>query len=238
MNETIIIHTLLGVLFLVIGSFISAVTYRIPRDIGFVKGRSFCDSCKKELYWYDNIPLISFLLYIGKSRCCNKNIPVRYPLIELFSAVGGLSVWLLFNNPVLVVLFFLTLTIFIIDLEYQIIPDELSWIVLVISLFGMMGTSFVFLFSGFICSLLLLSLNIITGGRGMGLGDIKLAIGLGVWFTLIDGLIWLTASFIIGGIVASILLILKRANLKTKIAFGPFLILGFWLTLIFTKLYQ
>lgn len=236
--EDYFVLTLLGVLFLVIGSFVSAVTYRIPKGIGFVNGRSFCDLCKKELKWYDNIPLISFLLYRGKARCCNKKISIRYPLIELSSVIGGLSVWLLFNNLLFFFLFFLTLTIFIIDLEYQIIPDELSWLVLLLSLLAFSSSPLVSLFSGFISALLLLTLYLLTSGRGMGLGDIKLAIGLGAWFTIMNGLIWLASSFIIGGIVASILLILKRANLKTKIAFGPFLIVGFWLTLIFTKLYQ
>ncbi len=71
----------------------------------------------------------------------------------------------------------------------------------------------------------------------MGLGDVKLAIPLGLWLGLERGITWLILPFILGGIVASILLILKRAKLKTKIAFGPFLIIAFWIVLIYAKIY-
>lgn len=215
---------LIIILGFLIGSFISAVTYRIPRNLGFIKGRSFCDSCKKELTWYDNIPLFSYLFYLGKSRCCGKKISIRYPLIELASAIG-----IIFLSPINYLLFVLCLCIFIIDLEYQIIPDELSWLIL---LFGLINFSFVNIFAGFFFSLLLLTLYLITKGRGMGLGDVKLAIALGIWLGLERGIIWLMYSFIIGGIVAGILLLLKRAKLKTKIAFGPFLIFAFWVVLL------
>ncbi|MDP3918157.1 MAG: prepilin peptidase [Candidatus Woesebacteria bacterium] len=212
---------------LIIGSFISALTYRIPRELQFVKGRSFCDSCKKKLNWYDNIPLFSYLYYQGKSRCCNQKISIRYPLIEIFSAIG-----IVLLSPIHYLLFVICLAIFIIDLEHQIIPDELSWLIL---LLGLINFSFVNIFAGFFFSLLLLTLYLITKGRGMGLGDVKLSIGLGVWLGWLNGWKWLMLSFIIGGIVAVILLLLKRANLKTKIAFGPFLIFAFWIVLFFVK---
>ncbi|MEK7536245.1 MAG: prepilin peptidase [Patescibacteria group bacterium] len=217
---------------LIIGSFISAITYRIPKKIDFIKGRSFCDSCKKKLAWYDNIPLFSFLLYKGKSRCCEKKISIRYPLIELVSVIGAVVAWLFFGNLAFVILFFLTLCIFIIDLEHQIIPDELTWIILLLGLIANSQSPMTVLFSAFFLSLLLLFLHLITKGRGMGLGDVKLAVALGLWLGLEKGLIWLILSFIIGGIVASILLLLKKAKLKTKIAFGPFLIIAFWLILL------
>ena len=217
---------------LIIGSFISAITYRIPKKIDFIKGRSFCDFCKKKLAWYDNIPLFSLLLYRGKSRCCKKKISIRYPLIELVSVIGAVVAWLFFGNLAFVILFFLTLCIFIIDLEHQIIPDELTWIILLLGLIANSQSPMTVLFSAFFLSLLLLFLHLITKGRGMGLGDVKLAVALGLWLGLEKGLIWLILSFIIGGIVASILLLLKKAKLKTKIAFGPFLIIAFWLILL------
>lgn len=236
--EVYFILTLLGLLSLAVGSFVSAISYRIPRGLGFVKGRSFCDSCKKELKWYDNIPLISFLFYRGVSRCCGEQISVRYPIIELATLIGFITLFLLSANFTFYVLYVISLLVFIIDLEHQIIPDELTWAVLMLGLMVNVQSPLVALFTAFVLSLLLLSLFLITAGRGMGLGDVKLAIGLGVWLSFIDGLKWLTVSFILGGIVASVLLLLKRANLKTKIAFGPFLIAGFWITILVTKLYQ
>ncbi|MFZ3301743.1 MAG: prepilin peptidase [Microgenomates group bacterium] len=235
--EVYFILTLLGLLSLAVGSFISAISYRIPRGLGFIKGRSFCDSCKKELKWYDNIPLISFLFYGAAARCCGKRISIRYPLIELATLIGFVALFLLSVNSAYYILYVISLLVLVIDLEHQIIPDELTWIILVLGLMAGVQSPITALFIAFFLSLLLLSLFIITAGRGMGLGDVKLAVGLGVWLSFVDGLKWLMVSFILGGIVASVLLLLKRANLKTKIAFGPFLIVGFWIILLITKLY-
>lgn len=235
--ESYLMLTLLGLLSLVVGSFISAVTYRLPRGLGFIKGRSFCDNCKKELFWYDNIPLFSFLIYSGAARCCNKPISIRYPLIEIASFVGTILLWILFQNMVYAVLFFLTLTIFVIDFEYQIIPDNLIWLILILLMFAVPSPLFTALFSGFFYATFLETLHLVTKGRGMGMGDVKLAIPLGLILGLEKGIYWLIASFILGGIFATVLLVLKRANLKTKIAFGPFLIIGFWLVFVISKLY-
>ena len=222
--------TLLTLLGLVIGSFVSLITYRIPRGLGFISGRSFCDLCKEKLAWYDNIPLVSFLRHRGKSRCCSKKISIRYPLIELATAIGFVF---LYPNFVLILLFLLTFSILIIDVEHQIIPDELSWLVLFLGLLSPITyTLYPSLFAGFLSALVLLFIHLITKGRGMGLGDVKLAIALGLWLTVDQSLIWLMTAFIIGGIVSVFLLLLRQAKLKTKIAFGPFLIIAFWIILL------
>lgn len=227
-----------GVVGLVLGSYISALTYRLPRGMSNKIGRSFCDSCKKDLPWYVNIPIFSYLFLNGKSGCCGKKISIRYPLIELASMVGALYLFYTFSFLIALsyyLLFLTTLTIFVIDFEHQIIPDELSWLVLALVFLSpiiLHNELFIHLFAGFLFSAVLLFLHLITRGRGMGLGDVKLAIGMGVWLGLYKGLIWLFASFLTGGIIASILLLTGRAKLKQKIAFGPFLIIGFWIALL------
>jgi leader peptidase (prepilin peptidase)/N-methyltransferase len=231
-------YTLLVLLGLVIGSFVSAVSYRIPRGIGFVTGRSFCDNCKKELYWYDNIPIFSFLFYRGASRCCNKRISIRYPLIELTSAFGACFLFFMFGSSlplytIYYILYTVCLCVLVIDLEHQIIPDELTWLLVLLGLYTTYNILYTSLFSAFFFSFLFLFLHLITKGRGMGLGDVKLAIPLALILGFEKSWSWLFASFVIGGIVASILLLLKRANLKTKIAFGPFMILAFWIVMIY-----
>lgn len=213
---------------LVVGSFVGVVSYRIPKGLGFIKGRSFCDSCKKELSWYDNIPILSYLRYKGRSRCCNKKISIRYLLIELASAIGIISL-----SPIYYLLYILCLTIFVIDLENQIIPDELIWLIVLLFLITSPYPLFPNIFAGFFFALIILLIHLVTKGRGMGLGDVKLTLGLGFWLGLTKGFIFLFLAFLIGGIVAFLLLILKKANLKTKIAFGPFLIIGFLITLLF-----
>jgi len=234
MDGLIFIYILFG---LAIGSFVSAVTYRIPRELGFVKGRSFCDNCKKQLYWYDNIPLLSYVFYLGESRCCQKRISIRYPLIEIATAIGFLILYLYSFSFVYYLLFTSLLIILIVDLEHQIIPDELSWLVLFLSLFIIHYSLFTSLFAGFLFSFLLLILYLVTSGRGMGLGDVKLAIPLAIILGLEKSLSWFLASFIIGGIVSIILLLLKKANLKSKIAFGPFMIVAFWIILFYEIIY-
>lgn len=219
-----------------LGSFLSALTYRYVRGIDFISGHSFCDNCGRKLKWYLNIPLLSFVFLRGKSFCCNKAISLRYPIIEL---VTFLVFTLFFFNSSpfsYYIIFLVTFVILIVDLEVQIIPDEFSWLIILIALFMIpSGNLYSYLFSGFFSAFLLLILNLITKGRGMGLGDVKLAIGLGMFFNMDKPFYWLAISFIIGGIVSAILLILKKAHLKSKIAFGPFLIIGYWCFLLFFK---
>lgn len=223
---------------LLVGSFIGVLTYRLPRGVGFVLGRSVCDHCKKELRWYDNIPLFSYLWYRAKSRCCGNKISYRYPLIELLFSVSAVVLYLNFGFSLQFTIYYLllifTVSILIIDLENQIIPDELSWLVLLLGLFTVHDSLFSTLFPAFFFSLLLLILHLITYGRGMGLGDVKLAIGLGIWLGWTNGWQWLLLSFVIGGIVSVFLLLFKKARLKTKLAFGPFLVIAFWITLLMT----
>ena len=248
--ELYFISALLGVIGLVIGSFVSVVTYRIPRNLGFVKGRSFCDNCKKDLNWYDNMPILSFFFYRGKSKCCKEKISPRYPLIEIASASGAYFLFFNFSNffsnyntmqwhalILFYMLYIVSLAIVVIDIEHQIIPDEMIWILLLLGLLLNHGSLITAFFSSFLFSLLLLFLYLVTLGRGMVLGDVKLAIPLGFILGIEKGFYWIISSFILGGITATILLILKRANLKTKIAFGPFLIIGFWLVIFTNRLF-
>lgn len=226
-------YLLLALLGLAFGSFIGAFTYRVVRKIDFVKGRSFCDLCDKSLYWYHNIPLFSYVFLRGKSACCGGKISARYFLIELAGGLGVPLVYYFSNNIFLAILYLLLLTIFVIDLENQIIPDTLSFLVLLVAI--LTNFSFEKLFSGFVFSLFLLLVHLITKGKGMGLGDAKLALGLGLWLGLEKGFIWMVISFLTGGIIASILLLAQKAGLKTKIAFGPFLIFGFLATIFMFK---
>jgi leader peptidase (prepilin peptidase)/N-methyltransferase len=203
--------------------------------MGFIKGRSFCDSCKKELSWFDNIPLFSYFWYKGKSRCCGMKISIRYPLIELFFAVCSTVLYLNLGFSLLFTTYYLllilTISILIIDLEYQYIPDELVWLIFLICILH--PTSYILL-PGFIYSLLLLTIHFITKGRGMGLGDVKLVIPLGAIMGLTKLPYFIAGSFLTGGVTAFILLLLGRAKMKTKIAFGPFIIIAFWMVLLMT----
>ena len=115
----IFIVILLG---LILGSFLGAFTYRFPKKIPFVKGRSFCPKCKKQIIWFDNIPLFSFLFLKGKCRHCKKKISFRYPLIEVISSIFFLLIYFNYQADlfkVILFLFFYLLiaSVLIIDLE-------------------------------------------------------------------------------------------------------------------------
>lgn len=223
---------------LAIGSFLNVLIYRIPRGIGFVKGRSFCPKCKKKINWYGNIPVISFVLLKGRCRKCQSPISLRYPVVELLTGVlfvlgalgqlgklgelgilgaiiGVLLTWVLFSA--LIVIFF-------IDLEHQIIPDQILLpIILLFFVWNLVIGNWLFLLSGFISSLFFLLVHLVTKGKGMGLGDVKLAflMGLALGFPKIVVAVYL--AFLTGAVVGTILILGKKAKFGQKIAFGPFL---------------
>jgi prepilin signal peptidase PulO-like enzyme (type II secretory pathway) len=185
--------------------------------------------------WYDNIPLLSFFLLGGKCRHCNKNISWRYPAIEIGSSLGFLLIFLKFGSSGVLNLlwlwfvFLICLLIFVIDLENQIIPDELSFL-------GFVATFFVFIDSerffpsiltGFLCALFLLLVNLVTKGKGMGLGDVKLALFLGAFLGYPLSITWIFLAFLTGAFLGVILILGKKASFGRPIAFGPFLVLSF-----------
>lgn len=237
----------------VIGSFLGAATYRIPKGINIAKGRSKCPKCGHQINWFDNIPILSFLILGGKCRYCHKKISLRYPLIEIITAISFAALVVLLpkvinNLPWLadipsiwsfvLLLIFLTIliAIFVIDLEYQIIPDELVFIGLIF-LLGIFTLTdyqkfFTNLMVGLSSALFLLGIHLITRGRGMGLGDVKFALFAGTFLGFPAAVTWFFASFILGGIVGLLLIVTGRAKMSQRVAFGPFLVSGFIVTLL------
>lgn len=239
------ISILLFLFGIVFGSFVSALSWRIPKGISIAKGRSICPNCKHQIAWYDNIPLLSYLLLGGRCRNCKKKISIRYPVIELISGLGFSTLQgptlqgdysILQLVPALAV-FVILLTILVIDWEHQIIPDSLVFsgffvVMLYLAIFNPQSM-IPSLFSGFLAASFLLFIHLITRGRGMGLGDVKFAIlgGMIVGLNMLP--IWFLLSFLTGAIAGSILILSGKAKMKTKIAFGPFLIVGIVLTFAF-----
>ncbi len=230
---------ILMVLGLIVGSFLGVLTWRIPRKLDFVKGRSKCPHCNSIIEARDNIPLISFIFLKGRCRNCKKKISIREPLIELCTAfLFVLTPVLPLPFPVVISLIIVSIliVIFVIDLEHKLIYDEFVYVGLGIVLMFLLLTNspdlYIHLLVGFAGSLFLLAIALVTYGKGMGLGDVKLAIFLGVMFSPKEGLFWLLLSFLTGAAVGVILIISKRAKLKSEVPFGPFLIIGFVLALL------
>ncbi len=242
---------------LIAGSFLSAYTYRAPLGKSVKKGRSICPRCKKKISWYDNIPLLSFLLLKGKCRNCKKKISFRYPLIELTTAMGFVGVYYLLSacritslslicdwktklGPIaplfFLLIFLILLSIFIIDVEKKVILDELSFAGLALVFFVLLSIHpsdlFIHLVSGFGAALFLLLIHILTSGKGMGLGDVKLALFLGTLVGWPLVVVWLFVAFLTGAVIGTILLLGRKIAFGKHIAFGPFLVLALIITLI------
>jgi len=225
---------LLAIFGLVVGSFLGAYTFRYPRGISVLRGRSVCPKCKKNLVWYDNIPVLSFVLLKGRCRECGKKISLRYPLIELATALGFVGIWFLFLEPVflvfLILIFSLLVAVFVIDLEQKIVPDELVFTGFGLTVFYLLlispSTLFTSLAAGFGAALFLLLVHLATRGRGMGLGDVKFAVFAGTLLGWPMMPVWLFTAFLTGAVVGTILVLAKKVSFGKQIAFGPFLVIS------------
>jgi leader peptidase (prepilin peptidase)/N-methyltransferase len=231
---------LLGSIF---GSFSNVCIYRLPNNKAISKGRSFCSSCKEEIRWFDNIPLISFIILRGKCRNCNAKISFQYFLVELLAGLSFVFIYYLFGisitSVLLAILSIFFIIIFFIDLKHYIIPNELTFPLMAIGFLKSFDPNLnQTIFPNYINSLIggLVGYSIIwliifiykkiRNKEGMGLGDAKLLAVIGFWFG------WLSIPFtiFISSVVALILVIpsiLKKSRgMASQIPFGPYIIIG------------
>lgn len=217
---------------LVIGSFINVCIYRIPNGKSIVFPGSSCPSCGERIRAIDLIPVVSYILLRAKCRICREPISVKYPLVELLTAVLFTALYIHFEFTYSFLIYAaiasILIMIFFIDLEHMIIPDGLN---LAVGLLGIVlniihpDTSYAYIAINMILGILLGGglFFILACFGAMGGGDIKLMAALGVvfgWKVLIP-LMFL--SFIMGGIIGIILLVFKIKKMKDMIPFGPYI---------------
>jgi len=242
----------LGLLGLGIGSFLNVVIYRLPRGLSVVWGRSFCPKCRRKIAWFDNVPLLSFAWLRGHCRYCHSPISWRYPVVELLTGtlfvLGATCLGNLSNLGYLGiaevgltwVLFSALIAIFFIDLEQQIIPDEILlpviFLFLLSKIFVPHLTTHYLLLTTLLpavgAALFLFLIRVVTRGRGMGLGDVKLAFLMGLVLGFPKIIIAFYLAFLTGAIVGVILILVKKARFGQKIAFGPFLAAAIIITVL------
>lgn len=228
---------------LAVGSFINVLCDRIPKEERVISGRSHCDHCRRMLEAFELIPLVSYIMQKGKCRTCRKPISVRHPVIELITGIatvciycyslsvsGSLPFQLIYFLS-LYLIFISFLVIFITDYKYQIIPDSM----IIASALGALlyhiadkseGNFMNIALASIGASFLFLVLYIATKGRGIGMGDVKLVFVIGLFLGFPNVVVSLYISFLTGAFFGVILVVSKKKRLKSKIAFGPFLIIG------------
>ena len=214
--------------------------YRIPQGLSFILPSSKCTQCNKKIKWFDNIPIFSFIFLKGKCRHCKKSFSFQYLLVEIISPI--LMLTLLFYNETLYkgivgyLFFSVLLIIFFIDLEHKIIPNTLTYS---LALFGVIlnfinlnfyNAIYTIFFGALIGGgpifLLMYLYKKIRGVDGMGMGDIKLFIVLGIWLGWLNCLLIIFISAMIGSIVGIVGILIKKVESKQQLPFGPFIIIS------------
>lgn len=225
---------------LIIGSFLNVLILRLPKEENSsLMTRSYCPKCGKLVAWYDNIPLLSFIILKAKCRYCKAKISWQYPLIELLTGLISLALLPKNLSPEALLQYFFLFSIFcvflvhaIIDLRHQILPDGLTlYLALLFLSYSLIHQNWKFWLIGgavgFLLPLLATWLFYLLRGQiGLGGGDIKLWGALGLYlgpFGIIQNIF---VSCFLGSIIGGSLLLTKRISRETPIPFGPFILLA------------
>ncbi len=238
-----------------VGSFVNVLIDRTILGENWVSGRSHCDKCHKTLTWYDMIPVISFLMYRGKSRCCNTRLTYRYPIVEIL--VGLLFVWWivvgfwffrLVSTPLSMVqpgfwlltgilLAILTLA----DLFYGVVLMPIVWIgtastlIYKIVLWNYGAHQLLDLQMAVLLGISFYSffwmLYKLTKGRGMADGDMYVALYIGILLGWPRGMVAMILSFVIGASVGVFLIVSKLRTRKDTLPFVPFMVIATFISL-------
>ncbi len=230
------LNVLFGLLGALIGSFLNVCIYRLPLGLPVMVDRSRCTTCGHTLGGLDMVPVLSWLFLKGHCRYCKVAISPQYALVELFSA--GLSIWayqligLDIKLLIGLLIIYIGIVVIGIDLKHHMIPDRINLLMFLTALMAFIYNSLIEwhfdplmgMFTGF-GVLLIISLVGVMGG-----GDIKYMTGAGLLLGTKMTLIAIYFAFISGGLVALLLLVTKRVKRKSQIAFGPYLVLGTWVT--------
>ena len=238
-----------GIYGLAAGSAANAVIDRLPREESWFAGRSHCDKCGHTLGWKDLIPVVSYIGLGGKCRYCRSPIPYRNLVVELVTAGGFIffsvqcpifSVQCPMSNVqsiLLAVMWWVSVVIAFMDWETQMVAEVMVgvWAILVIIYhLTIYHLSFNLIFN-FLLPGAALGVGIIGGiwavskGKAMGFGDVEIAAVLGFWLGAAGTLVALWMAFVLGGFAGGWLLAAGKRKLKSRIAFGPFLVIGGWM---------
>lgn len=254
---------------LVVGSFLNVVIYRLPRMMerewqaefqayfqpdqasannqpyNLAVPRSACPSCHTPIQARDNIPVLSWLLLRGRCRHCQASISMRYPLVELLTAVLATAVaWqfgVTLTAAVLLVMTFGLITLSFIDIDKMLLPDQLTlpllWLALLFSLSELAlvdpATAILGAAAGYLSLWLVYwAFKLLTGKEGMGYGDFKLLAVFGALLGWQQLPLIILLSSLVGAVVGATLLTVQGKNKATPIPFGPYIAAAGWIAIL------
>ena len=250
-----ILTTIFFILGLIIGSFLNVVIFRFNTERSF-GGRSGCMTCQNTLSWYELVPVFSFLALLGRCKNCKSKISWQYPLVELATGLIFAGLFLKFQDffflntlafsltyAYYAAVFSLLLVIAVYDIRHKIIPDALALILGVLAFFGLFFfgenglpaqagfyphlPSILEFLSGLLIAVPFALLWLVSRGKWMGLGDAKLAIGLGWLLGLSRAVSGVVVAFWIGALGGLFLVIFSnKYGMKSELPFAPYLVLG------------
>lgn len=240
-----------GLFGLLVGSFLNALIYRLPREINIALPRSSCPNCKKVINWYENIPVLSFLVLRGKCSGCKTKISWQYPAIEILTCLAAilLAPTQISGQAIFLFLFYFGvfsafLVHFIVDIKHQILPDSiniyLACLFFAVSLinrhwtFWLIGASIGIGFPALV-SWIFYKLR---GQIGLGGGDIKLYGALGLYLGPLGIIHNIFLSCFLGAVVGVILMLFKVIKKENPIPFGPFIIIVGFVQIFFDRWFE
>lgn len=262
------VHVALSALLgLMVGSFLNVIIFRLPKTIhhewttqccewldktpneenappGIVFPASHCMHCKTPLKVWHNIPVISYLLLAGKCQFCGTAISLRYPFVELLTAIlSAVVVYKLgfsIEAALALILTWALITLSFIDFDHQLLPDNITlpfmWFGLLISLRGIFATpenSIIGAIAGYMSLWTVFQLfKLFTGKEGMGYGDFKLLALFGAWFGWQALPMILLISTVAGSVLGISMILLRVIDKEKPIPFGPYLAIAGWISLL------
>jgi leader peptidase (prepilin peptidase)/N-methyltransferase len=221
----------------VVGSFLNVVIYRLPLGLSLVRPGSRCPSCGAAIRPWQNIPILSYIVLLGRCGNCRARISLRYPLVEALTGALSLGAWLKFGPTPAFGVYFIFLAglvaVTFIDLDHKIIPDSMSLggIPLGFAASFVTGVGWqdsligIALGGGSLLSVAL-AYQFFTKREGMGMGDVKLLGAIGAFLGWKSILFTILVSSIAGAVVGLLAMKLQRADRHLEVPFGPFLALG------------
>jgi len=234
----------------VVGSFANVVIYRLPLSLNLVAPRSHCGKCKTPISWFENIPIISFLVLRARCRHCGISIGWIHPAVELICGLLACACYYRFGLGFQAFYFFVLLTALLIasfiDLEHRIIPDSISLGGALISItiagvfqwankywhISLMESLTGLVVAGGFLWLIAWGYEKATGREGMGFGDVKLVALFGAVVGWKGAIVSIFIGSLFGSVIGLFLILIQKKNRRTAIPFGPFLCVGFLMVLL------